>query len=102
MNFGENRFHFRGCERAHGGGMDISHGTQMQQKRGGGLVVGSFKDQHAIMIPQSPIDIGHLAAHLLACRFDRGRSFDGVVDILEALLSKLDGGNKRRQNSSSF
>ena len=87
----DNLVHFGGGERSACGRVDISRRSQMQQQRGRRLVISGFKDQHAVVIAQGPVDVRDFDAHLLGRCLDRRRSFRGFVNSLDSLLSELDG-----------
>ena len=66
----------------------------MQEQGRGRLVVRGFKDQHAVVIAQGPVDVRDLDAHLLGSRLQSRRPFGRFVNALDALLGELDGGDE--------
>src|ERR1022692_1897706 len=102
MHLGQNLVHLGGGECPHRCRVDVAQRSQVQEQGGGRVVISGFKDQHAVVIAQGPVDVRDLDAHLLRSRLHSRRPLRGFVNGVDALLGEFDGGDESCHVSVSF
>lgn len=66
----------------------------MQNDGGCSFVIRGFENQQAIVVAQGPVDFLYLRTKFLRLGLEYRRSLGRVVNVLDALLGKLDSGDE--------
>jgi len=61
MRLGDDLVHLGGGEGSHGCRVNIPQRSQVQEQGRGRHVVSGYKDQHAVVVAQGPVDVRDLA-----------------------------------------